>query len=92
MTGPDAPDIFATGGYAPLIPGVEVPEASALVNDYNTVWANVVKDDGLTLYLDWSTVAMGNTLFPAIQELIAGRTTAGDLTTAVQSEWDTGRG
>ena len=92
MTGPDAVDIFATGGYAPLVPGIEVPGASALVNDYNAVWANVVEDDGLTLYLDWSTVAMGNTLFPAIQELIAGRTTPDDLNSAVQTEWETGRG
>ena len=91
MTGPEAVDIFTKGGYAPLLPGVVVPGSSPLVNDYNTVWANVVKDDGLTLYLDWSTVGMGNVLFPAIQELLANRTTAGDLNAAVQAEWETGR-
>lgn len=91
MTGPESTDIFTKGGYAPLIPGAVVPGASPLVNDYNTVWANVVKDDGLTLYLDWSTVGMGNTLFPGIQELLAGRTTAEDLNAAVQAEWETGR-
>lgn len=91
MTGPEAVDIFTKGGYAPLLPGVVVPGSSPLVNDYNTVWANVVEDDGLTLYLDWSTVGMGNTLFPAIQELLAARITADDLNEAVQAEWETGR-
>ena len=91
MTGPDSAEILANGGYAPLTPGAEVKGSSQLISDYNQVWSNVLADDGLTLYLDWSTVAMGNTLFPGIQELLAGKTTAEQLDEAVQAEWETGR-
>jgi len=70
---------------------VQVEESTQLINEYNAVWAQVIKDDGLTLFLDWSTVGMGNVLFPAIQELIANRLSAQDLVTQVQAEWQSGR-
>ncbi len=91
MTGPEAAEILSNGGYAPLTPGAVVAGDTQLIADYNEVWSNVLADDGLTLFLDWSTVAMGNTLFPSIQELLAGRITAADLTSSVQSEWENGR-
>lgn len=91
MTGPEAAEILSNGGYAPLTPGAEVAGDTQLIADYNTVWSKVLADDGLTLFLDWSTVAMGNTLFPAIQELLAGRISAADLTGSVQAEWENGR-
>lgn len=91
MTGPEAAEILSNGGYAPLTPGAVVAGETQLIADYNEVWSNVLADDGLTLFLDWSTVAMGNTLFPSIQELLAGRITAADLTSSVQSEWENGR-
>lgn len=89
MTAPEQASILANGGYAPLSPGTKVIGSSALISEYNDVWSKVLADDGLTLYLDWSTVSMGNTLFPAIQELIAGKTSAADLTKNVQAEWMT---
>lgn len=91
MTGPEAAEILSNGGYAPLTPGAVVAGDTQLIANYNEVWSNVLADDGLTLFLDWSTVAMGNTLFPSIQELLAGRITAADLTSSVQSEWENGR-
>lgn len=91
MTGPEAAEILSNGGYAPLTPGAVVAGDTQLIADYNAVWSDVLADDGLTLFLDWSTVAMGNTLFPSIQELLAGRITAEDLTSSVQSEWENGR-
>jgi raffinose/stachyose/melibiose transport system substrate-binding protein len=91
MTGPEAADILSNGGYAPLTPGAEVAGDTELIADYNEVWSDVLADDGLTLFLDWSTVAMGNTLFPSIQELLAGRIAAADLASSVQAEWENGR-
>jgi raffinose/stachyose/melibiose transport system substrate-binding protein len=91
MTGPETYELRANGGYAPLLTDVEIAESTQLINEYNAVWARVIKDDGLTLFLDWSTVGMGNVLFPAIQEMIANRLSAQDLVTQVQAEWETGR-
>jgi raffinose/stachyose/melibiose transport system substrate-binding protein len=91
MTGPDAVDILAEGGYAPLVPGADTSAATPLGTEFNDVWSNVVEQDGLTLYLDWATVGMGNTLFPALQELLGDQTDAQQLTERVQAEWENDR-
>ncbi len=92
MTGPETAELRANGGYAPLLTDAQIAESTPLINEYNAVWARVIKDDGLTLFLDWSTVGMGNVLFPAIQELIANRISAADLVDQVQAEWAKDRG
>ncbi|MGB1101785.1 MAG: extracellular solute-binding protein, partial [Pontimonas sp.] len=92
MTGPETADLRANGGYAPLLTDVEIAEADAtVINEYNAVWKEVIAQDGLTLFLDWSTVGMGAVLFPAIQELIADQRDAASLVEAVQAEWVAGR-
>jgi raffinose/stachyose/melibiose transport system substrate-binding protein len=92
MTGPETADLRANGGYAPLLTDVEIATADAtVINEYNAVWKRVIAEDGLTLFLDWSTVGMGAVLFPAIQELIANRTDAASLVEVVQAEWVAGR-
>jgi len=87
MTGPETAELRANGGYAPLLTDVQIAESTQLINEYNAVWARVIKDDGLTLFLDWSTVGMGGVLFPAIQELIANQISAAELVAKVQAEW-----
>ncbi|QNE46193.1 extracellular solute-binding protein [Glaciihabitans sp. INWT7] len=88
MTAPAAAKILTAGGYAPLTSKGQTPaDASPLQKEFNTVWSKVLADDGLTLYLDWATTNMGDTLFPAIQELMAGKITSKNLITTVQSEW-----
>ena len=92
MTGPETADLRANGGYAPLLTDVEIAAADAtVINEYNAVWKEVIAQDGLTLFLDWSTVGMGAVLFPAIQELIANQTDAASLVAVVQAEWVAGR-
>ena len=92
MTGPETADLRANGGYAPLLTDVEIAAADAtVINEYNAVWKAVIAQDGLTLFLDWSTVGMGAVLFPGIQELIANRTDAATLVEVVQAEWVAGR-
>ena len=92
MTGPETADLRANGGYAPLLTDVEIAESTQLINEYNAQWKKVIAEDGLTLFLDWSTVGMGAVLFPAIQELIANRIDSNELVKRVQAEWEAGRG
>lgn len=87
MTGPDTADLRANGGYAPLIPGIAQAAATPLIEEYNAHWAKVIAEDGLTLFLDWSTTGMGAVLFPAIQELIADRKDSQTLVNEVQATW-----
>ena len=85
-------DLRANGGYAPLLTDGEFAPADAtVINEYNAVWKEVIAQDGLTLFLDWSTVGMGAVLFPAIQELIANQIDAATLVERVQAEWVAGR-
>lgn len=90
MTGTDTAEIRATGKYAPLITTVAIPSQTPLIDEYYAHWSKVIADDGLTLFLDWSTTGMGNILFPAIQELIGGRLSSEDLVKRVQKEWVSG--
>jgi hypothetical protein len=92
MTGPETADLRANGGYAPLLTDVAIAESTQLINEYNAQWKKVIAEDGLTLFLDWSTVGMGAVLFPAIQELIANRIDSNELVNRVQAEWEAGRG
>lgn len=92
MTGPETAELRANGGYAPLLTDVQIADAAdAVINEYNVVWKRVIAEDGLTLFLDWSTVGMGQVLFPAIQELIADKIDAKTLVDRVQAEWVSGR-
>jgi raffinose/stachyose/melibiose transport system substrate-binding protein len=92
MTGPETADLRANGGYAPLLTDVAIAESTQLINEYNAQWKKVIAEDGLTLFLDWSTVGMGAVLFPAIQELIANRIDSNELVKRVQAEWEAARG
>jgi raffinose/stachyose/melibiose transport system substrate-binding protein len=94
MTSDEAAAVLLEGGYAPLVPealaaGGEVPGTRAA---FNAAFAEVLADDGLTLYLDWSTVTMNDALFPALQQLIGGDATPDEVIQTVQSDWETARG
>ena len=91
MTGPETYELRANGGYAPLLTDVEIADSTQLINEYNAQWQAVIADDGLTLFLDWSTVGMGAVMFPGIQELIADQVGAAELNERIQAEWESGR-
>ena len=87
MSGPEATSTLAKAGYLPLIASNERTGGTALSQQFTDVWKKVLADDGLTLYLDWASVGMGNALFPALQEMLGGRTTPDALSQTVQSDW-----
>ena len=44
-------------------------------------------DDGLMLYTDWASPTMYQTLASNFQKLMADKTSAQDMATAVQADW-----
>ncbi|MFI6941197.1 extracellular solute-binding protein [Streptomyces sp. NPDC050418] len=88
MTSPEnAPTLFQ-GGYLPVAErDAGTPAPGSAQEGLVKTWKDVLAADGLTLYLDWATPSMGDTLFPAGQELIAGEGTPQDLISAVQKDW-----
>jgi raffinose/stachyose/melibiose transport system substrate-binding protein len=50
-------------------------------------WQQVVADGGLTLYTDWASPSMYNTLAKNFQEVMAGKTSPTQAMTAIQQDW-----
>jgi len=50
-------------------------------------WQTLVDAGGLTLYPDWSSPTMLETMGQSFQELLAGRVSVGDVTKRIQDDW-----
>jgi raffinose/stachyose/melibiose transport system substrate-binding protein len=50
-------------------------------------WQTLVDAGGLTLYPDWSSPTMLETMGQSFQELLAGRVSVGDVTRRIQDDW-----
>lgn len=85
--------VLLEGGYAPVVPGglTAGTDIGGTRSAFNDAFAEVLADDGLTLYLDWATVTMNDTLFPALQQLIGGQSTPEDVIGTVQADWAAAR-
>jgi raffinose/stachyose/melibiose transport system substrate-binding protein len=51
-------------------------------------WDELVQDGGLTLYPDWSSPTMLQTMGQSFQEMLAGRITPQDVISRVQDDWE----
>ena len=51
-------------------------------------WQKLVNDGGLTLYPDWSSPTMLQTMGQSFQEMLAGRTSPQDVVSRVQKDWE----
>jgi raffinose/stachyose/melibiose transport system substrate-binding protein len=51
-------------------------------------WQKLVDSGGLTLYPDWSSPTMLETMGQSFQELLAGRAAVGDVTKRIQDDWN----
>ena len=51
-------------------------------------WQKLVNDGGLTLFHDWSSPTMLETIGQTFQELLAGRTSPEDVVTRIQKDWE----
>ncbi|TMR11281.1 extracellular solute-binding protein [Nonomuraea turkmeniaca] len=93
MTRPENAATLFQGGYLPVAErDAGQPKAGSAQEGLVETWQQVLADDGLALYLDWATPSMGDTLFPAVQQLIAGKTTPDELISTVQENWADERG
>jgi raffinose/stachyose/melibiose transport system substrate-binding protein len=72
------------------IPAVQTapqPQGDAYLGQVATGWQDLVKDGGLTLFLDWSSPSMYDTLGAEFQKLAAGEATPEEVAKAVQADW-----
>jgi raffinose/stachyose/melibiose transport system substrate-binding protein len=72
ITGPDAGQALVDTQQVPIQAG----------------WDQLVEDGGLTLYPDWSSPTMLQTMGQAFQEMLAGRIPPEEVITRTQEDWD----
>ena len=53
-----------------------------------TSWKQLNKANGLTLFEDWASPTMLQTVSSQMQQLLAGKTTPAAAATALQKDWD----
>ena len=51
-------------------------------------WDQLVEDGGLTLYPDWSSPTMLQTMGQTFQEMLAGRISPEEVAQSVQDDWE----
>ena len=64
------------------------PKGNPYMASLGKGWQQLVKDNGLTLFPDWSADTMFQFLGAQLQELMAGRKDAASMAKAVQSNWE----
>jgi raffinose/stachyose/melibiose transport system substrate-binding protein len=88
ITGPVAASINEAGDFLGWYPDENSAPAGTAAEDVQTAWASVLENNGLVGWLDSASPAMGDTLFPALQELMAGQQTPEQVMDAVQKTWE----
>ncbi len=71
----------------PAVQSAPQPEGDEYLGQVATGWQTLVKDGGLTLFLDWSTPSMYDTMGAEFQKLAAGKATPEDVAKTIQADW-----
>lgn len=90
LAGPKTAELALAGGGLPFT-GEMTTDAGPITQDVLNAWNTALQNDALVGYLDSAAPAMGDTLFPALQELMAGRRSAEDVAASVQETWESYR-
>jgi raffinose/stachyose/melibiose transport system substrate-binding protein len=88
ITGPDAGQALVDTQQVPAATdGTAEPEDS-LGQEVKAGWDQLVEDGGLTLYPDWSSPTMLQTMGQTFQEMLEGRISPQDVIDRTQEDWD----
>ncbi len=88
ITGPTAGKALVDTQQVPAATDATAKPADPLGQEVMTGWQKLVKDGGLTLYPDWSSPTMLQTMGQTFQEMLAGRITPQDVVSRVQKDWE----
>jgi raffinose/stachyose/melibiose transport system substrate-binding protein len=88
ITGPSAGKTLVDTSQVPAATDSTAQPADSLGRELKTGWDQLVQDGGLTLYPDWSSPTMLQTMGQTFQEMLAGRTSPQDVVSRTQKDWD----
>jgi raffinose/stachyose/melibiose transport system substrate-binding protein len=88
ITGPSAGKTLVDTSQVPAATDSTAQPADSLGRELKTGWDQLVQAGGLTLYPDWSSPTMLQTMGQTFQEMLAGRTSPQDVVSRMQKDWD----
>jgi raffinose/stachyose/melibiose transport system substrate-binding protein len=88
ITGPDAAQELVNTQQVPAAIDATAKPGDALGQEVKDGWDQLVEAGGLTLYPDWSSPTMLQTMGQSFQEMLAGRISPQDVIDRVQSDWE----
>ena len=88
ITGPTAGKALVDTQQVPAATDATAKPGDPLGKEVIAGWQKLVNDGGLTLYPDWSSPTMLQTMGQSFQEMLAGRTSPQDVVSRVQKDWE----
>jgi raffinose/stachyose/melibiose transport system substrate-binding protein len=88
ITGPSAGKELVATQQVPAATDSTAQPGDPLARDVKAGWDQLVKAGGLTLYPDWSSPTMLQTMGQTFQEMLAGRISPQDVVSKTQSDWE----
>ena len=87
ISSPKAQELMFSQQQIPSVAGAKAPSTEPYLGQVASAWQAVEGDDGLMFYTDWASPTMYQTLASNFQKLMADKTSAQDMATAVQDDW-----
>src|SRR6185295_20064478 len=87
ITGPTAGQALVDTQQVPAATDGTAQPGDPLGQEVKDGWDKLVKEGGLTLYPDWSSPTMLETMGQSFQELLAGRISPEDVAKKTQADW-----
>lgn len=88
ITGPEASQALVDTQQVPAATDGTAEPSDAFGKAVQAGWDQLVEDGGLTLYPDWSSPTMLQTMGQAFQEMLAGRIPPDEVIKRTQEDWD----
>lgn len=88
ITGPDAAQVLVDTQQVPAAIDATAEPGDSLGKGVKEGWDQLVESGGLTLYPDWSSPTMLQTMGQTFQEMLAGRLSPEEVAQRVQEDWE----
>jgi raffinose/stachyose/melibiose transport system substrate-binding protein len=88
ITGPDAGQALVDTAQVPAATDTAASPTDPLGEDVKAAWDGLVESGGLTLYPDWSSPTMLQTMGQTFQEMLEGRIPPEEVVSRTQEDWE----
>jgi raffinose/stachyose/melibiose transport system substrate-binding protein len=88
IAGPDAGQALVATQQVPAATDAAAKPTDPLGREVDTGWKELVQDGGLTLFPDWSSPTMLQTMGQTFQEMLAGRIPTEEVVSKTQEDWE----